>query len=167
MYNCDGRFSGPGESLGLCMCSGWVSPILRCAFLTVDQVGDLEIQGQIGLKVLRITCLHCASCIRIIHIGAACVSYIYSVAVVKSVPLRICRSDRGLPCAQTLPPLRRGASLKMRRRINSDGWFGDSDVFGRVCGIWWNQYRVHRDLVGTGRAAPPQRVENSLGAAAT
>ena len=39
VYNCDSRFSG------------------RCAFLTIDQVGDLEIQGQIGLKVLRVTCL--------------------------------------------------------------------------------------------------------------
>ena len=121
VYNCDSRFSGPGKSLGLRLCSGGVSPILRCAFLTIDQVGDLEIQGQIGLKVLRVTCLHCASCISIIHIGAAFVAYIYSVAVVKSVHLRICRSDRGLPCAQTLPPLRRGASLKMRRRVNSGG----------------------------------------------
>lgn len=96
-----------------------------------------------------------------------CLAHICSAAVVKWVPLRICRSDPGLPCAQTLPPLRRRATWDVGCRSSGDGRVGGSDGFRtRLPCSGGNRWRVFRDLVGIGQQQPDGMV-NGLGAAAT
>jgi hypothetical protein len=46
-------------SVSACPVLQYVGLCIRGALLLVDQVGDLEVQREIRLEVLRVACLHC------------------------------------------------------------------------------------------------------------
>jgi hypothetical protein len=46
-------------SVSACPALQYIGTCIRGALLLVDQVGDLEVQCEVRLEVLRVACLHC------------------------------------------------------------------------------------------------------------
>lgn len=60
VHNRHGCLAG-SVSVSACPALQYVEVCVRRALFLVDQIGDLEVQREVRLEVLRIACLHCCT----------------------------------------------------------------------------------------------------------